>query len=220
MNSKLVIRSLVGSFIVYVTMAACVATETPHSSTATTGAGGSSGMGNGGFGGFVDAMVDPVPDANADIPSSGTRLKARRYIADDGARSEITGFWYDSARKEDCAFTADELGQTRCVPFQTIAYAYYEDNQCTQPIASPTHNTTCQSPKKYVGIYDASQCAKNGPKIHEFGTPVVPSQVWFLKSDGACVTIGGIEISVTDWHRLGKKILPTEFVAATLTTDL
>jgi hypothetical protein len=222
MNIKNAAKLFLGSAFIYIAMASCVASERATmgsaATTGTNGAGGHGGSmmaGNGGIGG----IFDPVPDAGAETSSSGSRLKARRYIAEDGARSEVTGFWYDSVRNEDCAFTSDEIGQTRCIPFQTVAYAYYEDGQCTQPIASPTHNAACQSTKKYVGIYDVSQCTKNGPRIHEFGTPVVPSLVWFLKPDNTCVTIGGIESTVIDWHRLGPHISPTEFVAATLTVD-
>ncbi len=221
MKSKAFFGSLMGSVAIYVAMAACVATETPQ---AFTGAGGASGTGSssasGGFGGFVDAMVDPVPDANAEPPSSGSRLKAKRYIAADGARSDVFG-WHDSVRKEDCAFRYASDAITRCLPAVAYQLPFYADDQCGQQIASLSYGKSpCDGAFKYALKYeqDLPQCSNTGPDVHEFGSPIVPTWVYYKKTDGSCVTYSGLE-TLTDWHTIGAKIPPTEFVAATLTVD-
>jgi hypothetical protein len=224
MTIKNASKLFIGSVCVYVAMAACVASEhTPIGSTATTGTNGAGGSmvssaGMAGMGG----IFDPVPDAGAETSGSGSRLKARRYVADDGARSDQIGHWYDSARKEDCAFRRASDGAIRCIPMLTYALSFYADDQCTQQIVSPSYGKpACSEDVKYAHTYDQNipLCSNIGVRVHAFGSPTVPTWVHFKKSDGACVIYSGLETSVTDWHTIGPEIPPSEFVAATLVTD-
>jgi hypothetical protein len=216
MKSKLVVRSLMGSLIVYVAMAACVATETP---SASTGAGGASGMGGGGFGGFVDAMMDPVPDADADVPNSGTRLKAKRYIAEDGARTEPLAYWYDSKRNEDCYFQYVGNGITRCTPLAIYtASSYYTDSACSgaQTLMFAFSEQQCVSLPKYVRTVASNAC-ELAISLHTIGAKNGVVQVWSKLSDGTCADTTAKP--PFEFYAVGPEVPMTEFVAATLTVD-
>src|SRR5690349_16994423 len=106
---------LVGGAMVYVAMAACSAggsTTGGHSGGVTRLGGGQGGgasgagpsAGQGGDSGVFDALTNPVPPASAD-PTSGSRLKPKYRVAEDGAKEYFAGLWYDSQRAEDCSFT-------------------------------------------------------------------------------------------------------------------
>src|SRR6185437_13186575 len=104
MRLRDVCLSLLGSAVVYVSMAACSAGSGAPSGTKGTGGHGTggpvaSGSGMGGAGsatdgtgtsggsagmdsGLYDALTDPVSTANAD-PADGTRLKATYRVGDD-----------------------------------------------------------------------------------------------------------------------------------------
>lgn len=120
MKSKIVFHSLMGSALVYIAMAACVTAENiPNGSTATTGAVGPSDSEGSGF---ADAMVDPVPDANAgdickcqEIPKSGTRLKPITWNGADGSIGATISF-HDTERNEVCVPQNASDGTWRCMP--------------------------------------------------------------------------------------------------------
>src|ERR1039457_4452621 len=82
MNTREIVRVIVGSLCVYVVMAACSASNSgPGRSTDLSSYGGTSNT-NGGASNnikdssIMDAIASPVPDAAAQAATSGTRLKA------------------------------------------------------------------------------------------------------------------------------------------------
>src|SRR5688572_6213959 len=129
------IHFLGGSFTVYALMAACSAggkgggdqtassggAATQGSGGVNTNSGGADGIAGlsdpsagkpSGMGGIIGEMMDPVPDAQAE---SGTRLKARYYVGEDGSRQLIPG-WFDTQRNEVCYFGIASDGNLRCTP--------------------------------------------------------------------------------------------------------
>lgn len=72
---------------------------------------------------------------------SGTRLKARYVVGDDGSRSPL-GF-FDTARSEACTFQNAEDGKLRCLPTDDLAAVLpkmFVDSACRIPAA---YTATC-----------------------------------------------------------------------------
>lgn len=154
MKSSEIGRALLGAAVVYVAMAACTGAERAGSggagghTIANSSAGGATGHGgagvqSGGHGGqggawdsgILDVLTDPVPDAAAD-PISGSRLKAKFRMGDDGSKAYLPYVWFDSQRNEDCSFVTAADGKERCLPIQGYnASISYLDAACTQPVA-------------------------------------------------------------------------------------
>jgi hypothetical protein len=117
---KEVAKVLGGGFLV---MAACTVAANSPSSVPGSGSETQSGPG-------------PEGQASAAENASGSRLKAKRYVASDGA-TQFRG-WYDSERKEDCAILPTCNGGLRCVPNSLAALGYFSDSACTKKAASIT----------------------------------------------------------------------------------
>jgi hypothetical protein len=124
MRTTDIYKSLVGAGVVYVAVAACSGAE--HA-----GGGGACGHG---AGGNDSGIIDPVPKACAD-PVSGSRLKAKYRVAEDGSKEHLPGAWYDSMRGEDCVFLHASDGKERCLPVFRGQVSYYTDPACSVPVA-------------------------------------------------------------------------------------
>lgn len=127
---------------------ACSSEESPEikpdpAGTTAVGVGGSpqdSQGGAGGLGGSAETVGtggaggDTAVGAGAG-PVSGSRLKAKTYVGDDGSR-EFAG-WRDTERHEDCAFGVAEDGKTRCQPAATLNYIpdFYDASCRAQAVA-------------------------------------------------------------------------------------
>jgi len=132
-------KAMFAGCIVYVVMAACGGSKgapgfASKDGGGSIGDGSSSGSGPGGDNDsdLVDALTNPVPDANAEPTTSGSRLKARYYVGEDGSRQFVG--WYDSQRKEECSFLSAGDGETRCLPAGAYPIGVYSDANCTTPI--------------------------------------------------------------------------------------
>src|SRR5437899_3272171 len=106
MRLRTAAKTWAGSVAIYVVVAACSGPGDANGPLTANGPrlghdGGESGRGHE-AGALLDALADPVPDAKADPNSSGSRLKAKRHVGEDGS-SEFIG-WHDMQRDEDCAF--------------------------------------------------------------------------------------------------------------------
>lgn len=176
---------------------------------------------------LVDALLDPVPEALADANESGSRLKARRRIAADGAR-EFVG-WYDSQRNEECAFTNAADGAERCLPSDPalvvprdneVAFA---DAACTQRLVAL--DADCQAPtyartETTTGAI-CSSTALTARAIYQVGSPVGPTYYHFEPVEGgtACVVCDTCADGFYSFYALGAEVPATAFVAATTQTD-
>jgi hypothetical protein len=148
-------------------------------------AGGNPGSGGrigvGGDSGIMDALTDPVPNAEAGVenPQSGTRLKGKYIMGSDGSKEYLTRtldvnqdigsansqgisshpIWYDSMLMQDCSFYVAADGDTRCLvgraspDLQGGSWGIlYSDNQCTQLILEVI-NTAFGCPAIQVPTY-------------------------------------------------------------------
>jgi hypothetical protein len=180
----------------------------------TGGSGGTGPKDGGMLDAMVDAMTDPVPDASAQ-ETSGTRLKARYYVGDDGSK-QFAG-WYDTERKENCTFSTASDGAIRCVPAATAAAvgSYFADSACKQPLAT----VSCGAPApKYASAYSQSSggCLM-GPTLAPVGAHFTAATV-YVGSSGSCTGIA--TPASTDWYQVGASIDPASFVRATeMTVD-
>lgn len=201
------IHFLGGSLMVYVLMAACSAgtksksgpgqqMATGGSTTSqgaaaavgtTAGAPVSGSNGDPGSGGIIGEIMDPVPDADAE--TSGTRLRARYYVGEDGSRQFVG--WRDNVRNEDCAFWKGTSGVLRCTPFfGTGPATYFADSACTQPvtITAKASGSACgitAPAAQYVYLSDA--CGANRQRYTVASQPTVGSV--FIKAGDACTDV-------------------------------
>ena len=133
---------------------------------------------------------------------SGTRLRARTYVGDDGSR-QFAG-WHDSERNEDCAFAQAGDGKLRCLPTAVFA-SYFTDAQCTAPAIIVASCTPLPNyARTGTGV---SGCINYGP-ITSVGATV--STIF----SGPSCTQGVVPAGYTAYS-VGAEIPPTSFVAAT-----
>ncbi len=107
------------------------------------GANGEDGK-NGQDGAPGEKGADGAPGpAGKDAAASGSRIKARWQVGEDGSR-EFAG-WFDSELQARCAFARDSGGALRCLPgFVSFALGQFTDAQCTKPVVA-TYQTACDT---------------------------------------------------------------------------
>ena len=230
------LRLLIGSCLVYGVVAACsggseqaALTVIPDggqevgqggaagydASGGATGASGSEGgivdASRDTFDAVADALLDPVPEADAQDATSGTRLRARRYVANDGA-TQFVG-WYDSLRQVNCLFRSVDSGQFRCLPTDLAPYTgLFSDANCTNPafVAGAV-----QCGEKYGVIYSPGVACNSfsGAELHRVGA-------WqatvYSDASGSCQAVP----SLTEGGHASAGLVPvTDFVGATEQLD-
>jgi hypothetical protein len=241
------IHFLGGSVSVYLLMAACSAGtkhagsngETPiaeagaasiggaraagggavaNAGTSAPNASGSQTTTTGGIGGMIGEVLDPVPDAEAEM--SGTRLRARYYVGADGSRQFIG--WHDKERGEDCAFVQQPDGTLRCVPFySTAAATYFADAACvTQPLVPVLKAVGCTpSPPAAKYSYVSDVCGKNRQRFtvsqQQYSGPV------YQASTGKCTDVSMYLGDTFAFFALSAPVAApdSDFVAATEKVD-
>lgn len=223
---------LVGGCLVYVAMAACSSGAPSHSpgstaSTAIAGQGGSPGSIREGQGGAPltsrpgstvastpgGSLTNPVPTAAAE-PLSGTRLKAKFHVGDDGAKEYLAGFWYDSERKEECSFTTAGDGAVRCLP-PGQPFGYFSDSTCKTAVAAVS--STCAAPA-YAAKATPSTCGgAAGIQIYTIGAAVTLTAL-YGQSGSSCYNVGTLPTGFT-FYSVGAEVPATSFVAATAGHD-
>ena len=215
-------KTLIGGFVVYVAMAACSAggPGAPSGNGGATGLGGAGGSASvaGGYdaGDILDALTDPVPDASAD-PVSGSRLKAKYRIADDGSKEYLAGSWYDSQRQEDCSFQLSADGATRCLPTSTPFPPYYADAACSQPLfQSKQDNPACSSQAPKYGHATFGVC-DSLIRLYSVGAKVDPVNLYYFIGGSNCVQ-GDLNAGY-EYYLRGAEIPPTSFVGAKVMHD-
>lgn len=212
---KEVTRALFAGSVVYIAMAACSGSDATRSTEASgidiEGAGGTrerATLGSGGQG--APGILDPVPDARAEdsAPVSGSRLRARWLVADDGSKQPAG--WLDTKRNEECTFMRASDGLMRCLPRGLMVSAvYFGEATCITRVALLA-NSTCPA-NKYVLTMAASDCGEAKYIVRPGGQIVKNQGVWQKGADGKCAPVVSGAVSV---HVLGEEIPASEFVAA------
>jgi len=203
MKVRDVLAALGGGWVIYVAMVAC-----NGGADAPFGSGGSTGSEDAGD--IIDALTDPVPDANAE-PVSGSRLKARYIAGEDGSKSYLPGQWYDTERQENCFFQTAADGKKRCLPAETLkeSLPYFIDAACTATGAYRNTPACTTPPPDYALTYSGPVCS-TVVKVHQVGAQHL-GPVYYIDAFGQCSDLG--DTDGWDFFSLGAEIPPTEFVA-------
>lgn len=224
MRAREALRLVGGSIVVYVVMAACGSdsqkggfadvdagsgTDPHDGSTAGPGTDGAS---------LLDALTNPVPDANADPTTSGTRLKARYYVGEDGSKQFVG--WHDSQRNEDCGFSKAGDGVLRCLPSAGASEAgIFSDSGCTQPLAIAAN---CTTGAKYATVATLSCGALASVRVFSLGSPVTPT-VAYAGTPAACTMYPAASLTSLEMtnaiYPVGAEVAPSSFVSATEQVD-
>lgn len=159
------------------------------------------------------ALMAPVDEAQA--AESGSRLKARWYVADDGARQPVFQ-WFDSARNEECTFQRATDGVMRCMPTGAGLSSYYSNANCTQRVAALLAALACIDGDGTYAIESATTGCESRTKVFTLGE-TLPSESVYVLSGETCVAAAPNEAFV--YRRLGSEVPPGSFVSAQLTTD-
>jgi hypothetical protein len=212
------IRLIVGSILVYLSVAtlhACSSASSSsslgtggHSGSTTSGAGSPAGGGNptaggkGGTGGTATTssgatassgkagsggIMDPVGDANAE--ESGSRLKAKRLVGDDGSKQFVG--WYDTSLKVDCQYALMQDGLKHCVPLTSASLALFSDAACTVPLGANTISG-CVPTHAAVQTNAPPKCDGLGPGIvyHIYPITTLHTGSVYSKLNSICTLVG------------------------------
>ena len=201
MRARDIYKMLAGSFMIYVAFAACNASKPGGSARPNSrGDGGSSGV------------TDPVPTAKAD-PESGSRLKAKYRIGDDGSKEYLSGVWYDSERQEDCSFATAADGKERCMPTSQLTVTFYGDASCSQPLA--VGSPSCAP--KYAMTFEPSACSAGTVHIYAIGATATPSKL-YVNANGTCMNAGPPDPAST-YYQVGAEVAASSFVGGSSQHD-
>lgn len=159
------------------------------------------------------ALMMPVEEAEA--AESGSRLKARWYVGDDGARQPLFQ-WFDSARNEECTFQRATDGVLRCMPGGAGLSSYYSNANCTQRAAVLLATLDCGDGYGTYAIESATTGCESRIKVFTLGETLPPESVYVLSGE-SCVAAAPNAAFV--YRRLGSEVAPSSFVSAQLTTD-
>jgi hypothetical protein len=118
---------------------------------------------------------------------SGSRIKARVIVSNDGAKSFLG--WFDTQRNEACSFMQAGDGKLRCQPYTIMSFQGYLDSNCTTKIATPGLSTACMSGSGtyYVALSDSVSCSDIHTHIYPVGAKIDPVHYTYYElSDGKC----------------------------------
>lgn len=154
----------------------------------------------------------PVPSAQA--AESGSRLKAKWFVTEDGARY-FDFNWYDSERSHDCTFMAAGDGVQRCLPTAAATTLTYRDSACTVPVFSFT-NAGCGAQNGYGWAMEQLSCGITRYRVFPIGEIIDPETL-YAKSGANCNSITPSKGFV--YRAAGTEIPPSAFAAGTYEID-
>jgi hypothetical protein len=161
----------------------------------------------------IDRVVHPIGDARADVATSGSRLKARYLVGDDGSRQWNYG-WFDTQLGVNCSFVLAVDSTTRCLPSSGAGVGtYYGDSGCTQRLAAAAP-TACAAPK-YATSIDTTAPACNfqyKTTVYSLDQAFAGATV-YIKSGVSCLSTP--TPATLSFYVLGAEAPAASFVAAT-----
>lgn len=169
----------------------------------SSGAGGNNTGGDAGTGG---SGANSSGSGGNPGYTSGSRLKARRLIGDDGA--EHFYGWHDSMLGVECSPAKATDGQIRCLPFGYNAYLFV-DAACSNAIVH-VGSTCTNAASGHARRATGNPCDPDNEVRAVQGSIAAPPQVWLL-SDGNCIESG--VPSTGSFYALGPAMSPDQFVA-------
>lgn len=156
----------------------------------------------------------PGPSGGSADGGSGSRLKVRRLIGEDGSSTPI-GF-FDVKLQSECSFHPDEDGLNRCLPgsISGLPNIHYGDPNCTIPIAAFTPN--CQIDPVYALVPIDGTCYSSPHyEIHKVAGQFKNPTSWYF-AEGAC---HGQNAAGTSLYQLGPALDPAAFMAGEVKID-
>jgi hypothetical protein len=241
------IRLILGSIIVYLSVATLHACGTArsmtmgtggHASSTTSGGGSLAAGGKGGAGGMASSgsmagsggkagsggaggtggIMNPVGDANAE--ESGSRLKAKRLVGEDGSK-QFAG-WYDTSLKVDCYYSLMQDGVKHCIPFTGASVSGFSDAACTVPLGA-INVTGCAPGYAVQSANVTPTCADllaGGTIYHVYPIIQPHSGPIYSKSGTTCSLAGnGPNLGSATYYDIGPESPPSTFVAGTVVQD-
>lgn len=202
MRARDIYKMLAGACVIYVALAACNASKPGGGHSNSNNSRGSGGGG----------VTDPVPSAKAD-PASGSRLKAKYRVGDDGSKEYLAGVWYDAERQEDCTFATGADGKEHCMPTSQVTVTFYADSMCKKPLAVGT--AACAP--KYAVNFEPSSCSATVARIYSIGAQMTPSNL-YVNANGTCFNAGSPDANAV-YYEVGAEVPPSSFVASSLQHD-
>ena len=150
---------------------------------------------------------------------SGTRLKLRRWSADDGATLRA-GDFFDVELNEPCVFRLASDGSRRCMPGPQSMWPLpmYADPVCSStPIVAL--DKTCEPPKDYAYRWISGSCgADRAFDVLKLGALIeTPQNVWFKAGPDSCV--GQQASDAANYYQIAEVVPPSALVGATLIKD-
>ncbi len=145
--------------------------------------------------------------------TNGSRLRARVYQSEDGARQWIA--WRDTERDEDCYFGRTADGALHCLPAEAGFSDIFADAACAQAMMAAS--VECGA-APYAWHIEAP--CDTGYTLHRRGARLEPQPAayYFRDYDGACVGGGPTEPTV-EYFALEPAEDLARFVAAELTQE-
>jgi hypothetical protein len=156
------------------------------------------------------------------LPRDGTRLKAIRIQAEDGASEDRSGsrYWYDSQLGTYCAFETAADDVLRCLPrVGPPWFNLFSDAACSQRVA---YGPRCLAEPPYVTAPLQTACAGGEDiypsAVYRLGPGSVPGVLYREETDSA----GNVTCAATPNSEgrqafpLLVEVPPTTFVAATI----
>jgi len=145
---------------------------------------------------------------------SGTRLKVRAYVGDDGSKLVIPGAMHDTELKADCGFAVAADGATRCLPTGgTSPPSYFLNAGCTEHFALVPKG--CAKPAYVQEAITGAACAAGSVRVRSLAGAFTGAQV-FAGIPGTCTAQPGtVFSSYSDIYSLGAEVPPSSFVKAT-----
>jgi len=132
------------------------------------------------FVGATKKTIDCGPEE-----TSGTRLKARSVVADDGY-ADVSEIWLDTALGTECRFVTANDGVLRCLPWSFSSA--YSDSACTKPIvreqmpcssypAGPRY-ARVEGPAPTAHVCSPLSFDNSGFTVYQLGAPSTPATIY------------------------------------------
>jgi hypothetical protein len=156
-------------------------------------------------------------------PSSGTRLKVRYRLGDDGSKEPIPGGWWDSQMSANCSYRRAADGIDRCIPeamtFSAQSTPYYLDAACTIlafEYTPPLPGCPFGLATGYALTADAT--CSTAVHVYQLGPLADASTPTYKKNGMECSTWSTVG-NIAAVQPIGAEFPAASFVAATETHD-
>jgi hypothetical protein len=140
--------------------------------------------------------VGPAGKDGAGAASSGSRLKVRYRLGEDGSREPIPGGWWDSQLQVECSFQLSSDGIDRCLPLAMMIISgatapHYSDATCTHQVLEyfpPVAGCAVGFSQSYAA--KADDTCSTAVHVYTIGAALDASAEVFSLVGGVCKSFG------------------------------